>query len=280
MTQSIEAFLEYTMLKPLDKYIALNKVRFYSKASESIVEIESEDIMKVVANANKYLVGLSKFFKDVDFDFYSSLGQRNISGFVGEIFVKSFEKSIEGFKFNPHGDGRPDILDISTDEAKEYLHTEGYVTTKDGISPSKANLTPFKFGGLEVKASIGNPVTNYRQRLMNDKKVAGFDVGLNRLDYLSSITYWGHHTSCENLIGIYYDYSDDAEGTPQIFAVMHSELIPKSDWNKVSIGKVGSKKTSNTSLTTSGRTKLYNNVITVVDDKRYLDKLRSIGLKV
>jgi hypothetical protein len=63
-------------------------------------------------------------------------------------------------------------------------------------------------------------------------------------------------------------------------AVMHAELVPSKDWSKVSIGKAGSKKTSNTSLSSSGIEKIFANPIVVRDQRVYLDKLREIGLKI
>ena len=59
---------------------------------------------------------------------------------------------------------------------------------------------------------------------------------------------------------------------------MHSELNKNEDWHAVSVGKEGSKKTSNTSLTGQGKNKLFNNTKIVINDERYIQKLKSVGL--
>jgi hypothetical protein len=107
----------------------------------------------------------------------------------------------------------------------------------------------------------------------------GFEVGMPRVGGLRSITYWAHHTHSENLIGLYYDFVEARRGMPQVLAVMHAELDCKVDWRRVSVGKAGSKKTSNTCLTSCGRAKLQGGVVTIVNDARYQDALRGCGLK-
>jgi hypothetical protein len=132
---------------------------------------------------------------------------------------------------------------------------------------------------MEVKATIGNPINGYKHQL-SKLGISEFYVGMPRIDYLSTITYWGHHTSCENLIGLFYDYYKELNGVPQILVVMQSELIPAVDWNKVSIGKIEPKKTSNTSLSPSGCEKLFKNPIVVINNIKYITKLRESGLSI
>ena len=79
---------------------------------------------------------------------------------------------------------------------------------------------------------------------------------------------------------LYYDYCVELEGTPQIMAVMQSELIPKIDWSPVSVGKIGSKKTSNTSLNSSGIQKILSRPIVVKNEIKYIEKLRNVGLQI
>lgn len=264
-----------------DKYIECQNIEFKSKFSNKVVSVSSNDVIKAVVASNIYFQKLIPLFKEIGFDVYEILGQRNLSGFVGEVFSRTFEKSIEGFKSNPHADGRPDILDLTSKQALVYFNKECLLKERDGsLKPNRATLAPFKYGGLEVKCSIGISVSKYKELLLVDTGQKNFNIGMSRIKYLQSITYWGHHTSCENLVGLYYDYLDAAGGAPQIMVVMHSILDPDTDWQKVSIGKIGSKKTSNTSLTSQGRLKMYSNVITVVNDETYINKLKEIGLKI
>ena len=262
-------------------FLLVSGLKYISKSTNKIIEIPPEKIVQVIVNSNLYLASLIPMFEEIGFDIYETLGQRNLSGFVGEVFVKSFQKLIDGYACNPHGDGRPDILDVTSKTSFSYFQNYCFSQNEDDKpSPIRSSLAPFKFGGLEVKSTIGNPVHNYKALLERDLNLTGFSVGLPRINYLKTITYWGHHTSCENLVGLYYDYAKEVNGAPQIFAVMHSELDSKTDWNTVSVGRVGSKKTSNTSLTPSGKGKLFNNVIAVTRKKAYLEKLKSIGLNL
>jgi len=245
------------------------------------IEVPASDVISIVAKANNYLLALKNLFKELDFNIYKTLGQRNLSGFIGEVFSRVFARELRGFMVNPHADGRPDLLDVSTDVALQYYRNECFTRSKDGsTAPNKSLLAPFRYGGIEVKASIGNPSSDYRALLREHEGLNSFSVGMPRVKYLSSITYWGHHPDCDNLLGLYYDYYQELDGTPQIAAVMHAELDPSKDWSKVSIGKPGSKKTSNTSLSSSGVGKILRNPVVVRNDPVYLEKLRGVGLAI
>jgi len=258
-----------------------SSLTFQSKATNKKINIPSQTIIDAVVNTNDYLMKLKPMFKEMGFDIFNGLGQRNLSGFVGEIFVRSFSKKNSNFLFNAHPDGRPDLIDLSSKKSEKHYNSNCFNTLADGtVNPIRSKFAPYVYGGLEVKSSIGTPISQYKKRLKENLGVPGFEIGMSRIDYLHSITYWGHHTSCENLIGLYYDYYNEADFAPQILAVMHSEIDPSTDWRKVSTGKKESKKTSNTSLTLQGQDKLYNNVITVINDQIYLDKLSSIGLNI
>jgi len=269
------------MTMSLSDYIEKNPISYTSKATRKKVVISPGDVIKVTIRANEYLNTIAGHFKELNFNIFATLGQRNISGFVGEVFSNIFAKNIDGFVVNPHGDGRPDLLDIMSEKAKKSFHLDCFERSEDGeLFPRRSYLAPFKYGGLEVKSTIGSPVNNYKELLRSEVGVNSFSIGFPRINYLNSITYWGHHTSCENLLGLYYDYCEELDGTPQIMAVMQSELVPNIDWNLVSIGKSGSKKTSNTSLSTSGCTKIIGHPVIVRNDRRYLRNLSKIGLKI
>lgn len=187
-----------------------------SKASGLDVSVSAQAVIEVIVHTNEYLFSLAAFFADADYDFYDAIGQRNLSGFIGEIFVKSFEKTVDGFAANPHGDGRPDILDLTSEEAALHFERECFGTGERGPIPLRSKLAPFKYGGIEVKSTIGKPVyKKAKLKLFEELGVNGFSVGMPRIDFLSSLNYWGHHTSCENLIGLYYDYVPELEASPR-----------------------------------------------------------------
>ena len=220
-------------------------------------------------------------FHELDFDVFEGLGQRNLSGFIGEVFVHSFAKLTPDYASNPHADGRPDLLDLSSQVSRDYLSQQCFTKTEEGQTmPVRHLLAPYRYGGLEVKCSIGSPIAQYKKALEKDLGKTNFEIGLPRINYLNTITYWGHHVDCENLLGLYYDYYDPADGVPQILAVMHSELVGEEDWTKVSVVNAGSKKTSNTSLNSAGKIKMFNGVVAVIEDNRYLENLSRIGLSL
>ncbi len=261
-------------------FLKKKNIEYHSSSSGKKVTITPDQVIDIVVMSNQYLASLTPMFAQIGFDIYESLGQRNLSGFVGEVFSKSFGKIVPNFESNPHGDGRPDVLDLTSTEAKIHFQKECCVSGLDKRKTLKKKLlAPFKYGGLEVKSSIGSPSGDYKKRLQA-LNVPNFFIGMPRIDYTSSITFWGHHTNCKSLIGLYYDYVDEVGGSPQILAVMYSELDPDIDWNKVSLGKIGSKKTSNTSLTISGREKLYKNIVAIVNNDLYLNKLKALGFDI
>ena len=48
--------------------------------------ITSETLINAAKRTNAYLVALSNMFSELHFDIFYSLGQRNLSGFVGEVY--------------------------------------------------------------------------------------------------------------------------------------------------------------------------------------------------
>ena len=269
------------MTTSLSDYSEINPIDYRDKSNGGRVLVPAGDVNVVVVETNIYLFELSKLFRELSFEIFIALGQRNISGFIGEVFTRFFSNKISGYITNPHADGRPDLLDMRSEEAIEHFSQSCMVQSNDGdLFPDRSSLAPFKYGGLEVKSTIGNPVTNYKKRLASELGENGFSIGLPRINYLNSITYWGHHTSCENLIGLYYDYCEDLNGVPQVMAVMHAELDPEVDWSPVSLGKPGSKKTSNTSLSGLGREKISKGVVIARNHSTNLDKFREIGLSL
>jgi hypothetical protein len=232
-------------------YLEAGDVHFGGAEQHTHQRIPSSAVMAAVVEANLYLRDLRVQFRRIGFNVYESLGQRNISGFVGEVFSHLLSRHTPGLVPNPHPDGRPDLIDVSSPLAQEHLRIRCYATGKSTQTvPIKAQFTPFKFGGVEVKATIGD-------------LPHGVDppaVGTPRHRHIRALTYWGHHRNCCNLLGVYYDYFVTRDSAPQVAAVFHARLL-ESDWNAVSLGRAGSKKTSNTSLNASGRSKLSSGLV-------------------
>ncbi|MDA9052944.1 hypothetical protein N9H65_02405 [Planktomarina temperata] len=259
------------------QFTVIRDISFLSKTTGTTTNVEGTKVAKSVSDANSYLCGLIPMFKKLDFDLFDILGQRNLSGFVGEVFVASLEKNLSGFIKNPHEDGRPDVIDIQTVNAKDYFWGTCFSKYEGKTLPLKTKLAPFYFGGIEVKASIGGHTQKTKKQFIDDTGLKNFKIGVSRRNYVKTITYWGHHRKCENLIGLYYDFVEEAGSAPQILAVMHSEL-EEADWTEVSIGRTGSKKTSNCHLTSQGKTKLIQSTIIKTSLTKYASTFDRLGL--
>lgn len=239
--------------------------------------LASADFIEAARNTNAYIKNLVQVFGPIGFDLFYSLGQRNISGFIGEIYKNFLANQFDALCLNPHQDGRPDILSLDTEEAQRYYqscfnHVNGRPV------PIKEQFTPFKYGGLEVKCSIGSSGKAQTARFAMEH---GHPFGLydSRVGYLNGITWWAHHSSSSNLLGLYYDYYAPENHIPQIIAALYAELTGP-DWNKVSTGDPQNKKTSNTSLNQSGLSKMKNNCLFCCSDEDYLTQLRTIKINI
>ncbi len=239
--------------------------------------LSSAELITVAEETNNYIRNLVPIFSETGFDIFDSLGQRNISGFIGEIYKNILANKHEELLPNPHPDGRPDIIAVNSPKAAAYL-SECFVEVNGRKVPIKDKLSPFRFGGLEVKCSIGSSGTTQTERYISSFGHS-FRLYEPRVGYLSGITWWAHHGSADNLLGLYYDYYADYNGTPQILAAMFSELTG-DDWNAVSHGNPRKKKTSNTSLNKYGLAKLKSNCVFCVSDEAYQRQMRQIGVAI
>jgi hypothetical protein len=250
-----------------DKTVIINDLR-----------LSSQDVIHAVGKTNQYLNQISQYFIDLDIEIFHILGQRNISGFIGEVFSKFLEKEVVDLKSNPHQDGRPDLINLSTIESKDFFSTS--FVNENHNNPIKKNFTPYPFGGVEVKCSIGDfrPMKREVKSKILQKKygVDNVDIKIPRIEFFSGINYWAHHQNCSNLLGLYYDYYEKSKFNPQIISVFYATL-ERDDWYDLSIGKEGSKKTSNTSLRPSGKDKIKRGMMSIIDDELYIDTLKSRG---
>lgn len=237
------------------------------------IVVHSSDLIDAANATNTYIKDLVCIFNELGFDIFDSLGQRNISGFIGEIFKHMLACRVTSFDLNPHSDGRPDILCLDTPKISDFYH-DCFKSINGRFVPIKDKFTPFQFGGLEVKCSIGASDKDRKNHFF-EVHGHGFSVYEPRVGYLNSINWWAHHASESNLLGLYYDYYEPANNVPQIIAALYAEL-GESDWNKVSTGKPSNKKTSNTSLNKFGLKKLKQNCMFCCSDKNYMDQLSAM----
>ena len=239
--------------------------------------LTSSDFIKVAEETNSYIKNLVEIFKEIDFDILYSLGQRNISGFIGEIYKNILAKDYPSLCPNPHPDGRPDVLSLDTEEIKAY-YKSCFSNIHGRYVPVKDLFTPFKYGGLEIKCSIGSSGKTQTTQFIQ-KYGHPFNLYDSRVGYLNGITWWAHHSSSSNLLGLYYDYYAPENSIPQIIAALYSELN-SDDWNRVSTGDPAHKKTSNTSLNAAGLTKMKNNCLFCCSDPEYISQLKAINFNI
>ena len=255
----------------------MNFIDYKKTISIRNFSLSSADLIEVANDTNFYIKKLIQIFNELDFDIFYSLGQRNISGFIGEIYKNILANKFDTLCPNPHPDGRPDILSLDTEEIRNYYST-CFNNINGRLVPIKDLLTPFEYGGLEVKCSIGSSGKAQTTRFIADYGHS-FDLYNPRVGYLNGITWWAHHSNSSNLLGLYYDYYASENNIPQIIAALYSELT-ENDWNKVSIGNPNNKKTSNTSLNKNGLTKMKNNCLFCCSDDNYITQLRAIKFNI
>lgn len=191
---------------------------------------------------------------------FEILGMRNLSAFVGEMFVRNLVISAnDALVKNPHQDGYPDIL-IMTGEGKSLW---------ENLSDShqdKAPFSDFETGGIEVKATVGSLPTPAWFRKKGLRKP---ELGDERIEFVKGYDWKSHHRKTNNLIGIYWDF---VEEKPVICGLFFSGDLREADWGKIVQPKSGGGRTTSVSIMNrEGIYKMYENWIAVIDDERYMD---------
>jgi hypothetical protein len=234
------------------------------RIGQSGVPLASDLLIAATVKTNDYLDKLPGLFDSSMEAFYAVLNQRNLSGFVGEVFKHAVHALCAEFVPNPHPDGRPDILDLRKVEARAY-YTDACFSGDDKV-PRRDALAPFAFGGIEVKATIGNTPNG-----------GNCKIGQTRSEIITGLNFWAHHVHACDLMAIYYDFCQIARGAPQIKAIFFCKL-EEEDWKKVSIGRPDRKKTSNTSLNSKGVSKIRSSIIMHSSAPDYCRTFERLGL--
>ena len=243
------------------------------------VSVDGELLKGCIQKTNTYLQLITAKCNELDIKIFESLGQRNISGFIGEVFANTVAQKHQFLMRNPHPDGRPDLIGCGISEIDAYFKTCFRLDKNSrDLSPIKQMFSPFKYGGVEVKTTIGSHNEKTKKAYLKKYGTSDFQMGLSRIEFIRTLQFWGHHTSCNSLFGLYYDYDEELNGIPQIKALFYTMLSSDEDWGKLSVGHENSKKTSNTSLTATGRAKILENPVLVTEETIYLNKFRQIGI--
>jgi len=250
----------------------LNKDRAVLIEGECI--ISNDDLIKAINFCNNAIRTLDEQTKKFDINIFETLGMRNLSGMVGEYFAKSVERFSHGrLHSNLHQDGYPDLLRTDTPERSAYY--QSLYTEIDGkkYPKDKSLFSPFKYGGVEVKATCGStpPASKSPKPL----------IGEQRIGKLTSFDWKAHHRETNHLLSILWDFIDEV---PTIVACFYCNDLTIDDWGKIVQPKSdGGRTTSVSIMKSAGVKKMCDGWLAVIDSEPYIEALADkkwIGNKV
>lgn len=215
----------------------------------SHLHIQVDELLAALLNTNRKFEEVYKETKKMNLDIFSVLDFRNLSGIVGETFVKELALLNSNLAKNPSLDGYPDLVQVSTPEMKSYFDKSGYEEFKK-----------FKYGGIEVKNTFGTKKQK-ADLIMGDQRINGIN---NKLDWKA------HHQETNNLIALLSDYID---GIPKIVALCYSDTLVPNDWQDKQNPKGDSAMTSFSTIQKTGCSKLKKGLKICIKNQKYLDFL-------
>lgn len=236
--------------------------------------INNEDLLKSINFCNEAIQSLNEHTKQFDINIFEVLGMRNLSGMVGEYFAKSVQRfSNNCLKSNLHQDGYPDLLLTNSSEKLNYYNTLYVVFNGKKYPKDKALFSPFKYGGVEVKATCGSTPPA--------SKIAKPLIGEQRISIVNSFDWKAHHRETNNLLAIFWDFIDYV---PTIVACFYRNDLTIDDWGEIVQPTEGGGRTTSVSIMNScGIQKMCKGWIMVIDKEEYIEALSKkkwIGYKV
>lgn len=238
------------------------------------VILSTNEVLEAIYFANNALKKLNETTMEFDINIFETLGMRNLSGMVGEYFARSIMRVSKGkLQSNLHQDGYPDLLLTDTIEKKRYFDSLYTLENGKKYPISKEAFSPYKFGGIEVKATCGSTPS----ATINPKPL----IGEQRIGLLNSFDWKAHHRTTNHLLAILWDFID---GNPTIVGCFYQNDLTMDDWGKIVQPKEGGGRTTSVSImNSSGIKKMCNNWVAVIDNPIYIEKLSNkkwIGYKV
>lgn len=224
--------------------------------------ISGADLLLAINFCNNAIRTLDEQTKQFDINIFEVLGMRNLSGMVGEYFAKSVERFAGGnLHSNLHQDGYPDLLLTNTQERLKYF--QSLYTEMDGkkYPKDKSLFSPFKYGGVEVKATCGSTPS----AAVTPKPL----IGEQRIKKLKSFDWKAHHRETNNLLAIFWDFIDEV---PTVVACFYRNDLTVDDWGKIVQPRSdGGRTTSVSIMTAAGVKKMCEGWIAIVDLQPYID---------
>lgn len=236
--------------------------------------ITNDNLVKAIIFCNDAIRTLDEQTKKFDINIFEVLGMRNLSGMVGEYFAKSVERFSDGkLRSNLHQDGYPDLLRTNTVERLSYYRSLYTEIAGKKYPRDKSLFSPFKYGGVEVKATCGStPSASVTPKPL---------IGEQRIDKLTAFDWKAHHRETNNLLSIFWDFIDEV---PVVAACFYRNDLTTNDWGKIVQPKTdGGRTTSVSIMTSAGVKKMCEGWIAVIDSEPYIQALSNrkwIGYRV
>lgn len=236
--------------------------------------LSNDNLLKAIHFCNDAVKSLDTQTKLFDINIFEVLGMRNLSGLVGEYFASSVQKFSEDcLHSNLHQDGYPDLLLTNNSERLDYFKNLYTEIAGKKYPKNKALFSPFKYGGIEIKATCGStPSASIVPKPL---------IGEQRIDLLQSFDWKAHHRDTNNLLSIIWDFIDEV---PTIVACFYRNDLTLDDWGKIVQPKEGGGRTTSVSIMKSkGVTKMCKGWLAVIDEPKYIDafsKKKWIGKKI
>ena len=237
------------------KYIFNNATGITFKGKNETLFLDIEIIKNALDITNFRMNTL----KETAEDLFEILGMRNLSAFVGEMFVRALAESSKGkLMKNPHQDGYPDLL-VMTDEGGKLWEA------LRGNDQDKMPFSDFETGGIEVKSTCGSLPT---PAIFGKKGLRKPEIEDERIDYVTGYDWKAHHRETNNLMGLFWDFVDKK---PTICGVFFCQDLTPDDWGEIVQPKSGGGRTTSVSIMArQGIKKMYENWLAVIDDPRYM----------
>jgi hypothetical protein len=194
-------------------------------------EVNARHIESALHQTNEFLETIpSTVYKNIDYKTTSSI--------VGSMFCQSIAGLTEAI-VNPIEKGHPDVI------------------PKGGENSSEEELRNYPVG-LEVKCTIGN-IT----------KGANLRAGQPRITALEGITWQAHHQEVKELLGLVWDFvtGEHEFNHPKVTAIFYANNLITDDWGNIS--GTGGRNTKVTSMIVSGKEKMGQGWVALIDDHLY-----------
>lgn len=226
--------------------------------------LTTQDVVDAMNYANTALKELSDTTMRFDINIFETLGMRNLSGMIGEYFARCVMNVSNGkLESNLHQDGYPDLLLVDTPTKKDYFDTLYTLRNGKRYPIDKEHFSPFKYGGIEVKATCGSTPPA--------SKVAKPLIGEQRVSLINSFDWKAHHRDTNHLLSVLWDFID---GLPTYIAAFYQDSLSPEDWGKIVQPKEGGGRTTSVSIMKAqGVKKMCKNWIAVLNDEDYINLL-------